>query len=131
MITVAFLDFKSEILILQRQHRAHALPGLGVNPTDEDIATNGVIAHKNLEAFICNRATRFPVKRSHVKVFLGHGLVDAYVDVELGRQARQVLSAAAFDVEWKEYSGAEEEGHWPQEPNEMDDVHWFMLTFSA
>ncbi|KAJ3499535.1 hypothetical protein NLG97_g242 [Lecanicillium saksenae] len=70
-------------------------------------------------------------ERSHVKVFLGHGLDDAYVDVELGRQARHVLSAAGFDVEWKEYSGAEEEGHWLQEPNEMDDVHRFMLTFSA
>ncbi|KAJ2982995.1 hypothetical protein NQ176_g1013 [Zarea fungicola] len=69
--------------------------------------------------------------RSSVKVFLGHGLDDAYVDVELGRQARQVLSAAGFGVEWKEYSGAEEEGHWLQEPNEMDDIHQFMRNLSV
>ncbi len=70
-------------------------------------------------------------KRSQTKVFLGHGLDDAYIDVELGRQARRVLSDAGFDVEWKEYSGAEEEGHWLQEPNEMDDIYQFMLKFSA
>ncbi|OAA76883.1 Phospholipase/carboxylesterase [Akanthomyces lecanii RCEF 1005] len=69
--------------------------------------------------------------RSHMKVFLGHGLDDAYIDVELGRQARHVLTAAGFNVEWKEYTGAEEEGHWLQEPNEMDDIYQFMLKFSA
>ncbi|KAM3511812.1 hypothetical protein MY11210_004567 [Beauveria gryllotalpidicola] len=70
-------------------------------------------------------------KRSQTKVFLGHGLDDAYIDVELGRQARRVLSGAGFDVEWKEYSGAEEEGHWLQEPHEMDDIYQYMLRFSA
>lgn len=69
--------------------------------------------------------------RSPVKIFLGHGLDDAYVDVELGHQARQVLADGGFDIEWKEYSGAEEEGHWLQGPNEMDDIHQFMQNFSV
>ncbi|KAK4154624.1 Alpha/Beta hydrolase protein [Chaetomidium leptoderma] len=37
-------------------------------------------------------------------IFLGHGVDDAVVDVELGRQAQQVLSNAGFQAEWKEYS---------------------------
>ena len=70
-------------------------------------------------------------KLPNVKVFLGHGLDDTYVDIDLGRQASHVLSRAGFDVVWKEYSGAEEEGHWLQEPNEMDDIYQFMLNFMS
>lgn len=59
-------------------------------------------------------------------VFIGHGVDDAYVDVALGRQAARVLSQAGLPVEWKEYSGAEEEGHWFKVPDEMDDIHRFL-----
>lgn len=69
--------------------------------------------------------------RSYLKAILGYGLDDAYVDIALGRQARQVLSFAGFDVKWKQYTGAEEEGHYFQEPNEMDDIFQFMLRFSV
>lgn len=64
--------------------------------------------------------------KSPVPVFLGHGLDDAYVDVELGRQARQVLSQAGFSVDWREYSGAEQEGHWVKAPEQLDDVAHFL-----
>ncbi|KAF1916628.1 Alpha/Beta hydrolase protein [Ampelomyces quisqualis] len=60
-------------------------------------------------------------------VFVGHGTDDAYVDVELGRQATHVLSQAGLSVEWKEYSGAEEEGHWFKAPEEMDDIFGFLV----
>ena len=43
-------------------------------------------------------------------VLMGHGIDDAYVDIELGRQAAGVLLQIGLVVEWKEYSGAEEEG---------------------
>ncbi|KAL2209270.1 alpha/beta-hydrolase [Sarocladium strictum] len=59
-------------------------------------------------------------------VFLGHGTDDAYVDVELGRQARGVFSRAGCIVEWKEYAGAEQEGHWLKAPEEMDDIAHFL-----
>jgi predicted esterase len=59
-------------------------------------------------------------------VFLGHGTDDAFVDVELGRQARGVLSRAGCIVEWKEYAGAEQEGHWLKAPEEMDDIAHFL-----
>lgn len=59
-------------------------------------------------------------------VFIGHGSDDAYVDIELGREAARVLSSIGFDVEWKEYSGAEQEGHWLKVPEEMDDIQAFL-----
>ena len=59
-------------------------------------------------------------------VFNGHSVDDAYVDVELGRQAARILAQAGSPSEWKEYSGAEEEGHWFKIPDEMDDIHGFL-----
>ncbi|CEI66100.1 hypothetical protein FVEN_g4492 [Fusarium venenatum] len=62
-------------------------------------------------------------------IFLGHGTDDTYVDVELGRQARDALSRIGYSVKWKEYQGAELEGHWIKAPEELDDlVHFFTTT---
>lgn len=61
------------------------------------------------------------------KIFLGHGVDDAYVDVSLGQQALHVLSRAGFDVGWKDYRGAEEEGHWFKVPDQMDDIYQFII----
>ncbi|KAL8393733.1 hypothetical protein RB595_003467 [Gaeumannomyces hyphopodioides] len=61
-----------------------------------------------------------------VPVFLGHGVDDAYVDVELGRQAADVLAQVGWVVELKEYAGAEGEGHWFKVPEEMDDILSFL-----
>jgi lysophospholipase II len=62
----------------------------------------------------------------HTPIFLGHGLDDAYVDVQLGRAARDALSKAGYSVEWKEYCGADEEGHWLKEPEQVDDIASFL-----
>ncbi|KIH91839.1 hypothetical protein SPBR_01933 [Sporothrix brasiliensis 5110] len=60
-------------------------------------------------------------------VFLGHGRDDAYVDMELGRQAHKLLVNVGFtSVEWHDYEGAEQEGHWLKEPEEMDDLARFL-----
>jgi len=61
-------------------------------------------------------------------VFLGHGVDDAVVDVELGRQAKQVLANIGLQVKWKEYSGAELEGHWFKTPEQVDDMAAFLNT---
>ncbi|KAF1358861.1 phospholipase/Carboxylesterase [Lizonia empirigonia] len=66
------------------------------------------------------------VSRRLPPVFIGHGVDDAYVDVELGRQAARILTQVGLPVEWKEYSGAEEDGHWFKIPDEMDDIHRFL-----
>ena len=59
-------------------------------------------------------------------VFMGHGTDDAYVDVSLGRAAADVLSSIGLHVEWKDYVGAEEEGHWLKTPEELDDIVAFL-----
>ncbi|KLU81014.1 hypothetical protein MAPG_00109 [Magnaporthiopsis poae ATCC 64411] len=64
-------------------------------------------------------------------VFLGHGTDDAYVDVELGRQAAHVLAQGGWTVEWKEYAGAEEEGHWFKVPDEINDIFTFLVRVAS
>jgi len=61
-------------------------------------------------------------------VLLGHGTDDAYVDVSLGRHARDVLSGVGFNVVWREYVGAEQEGHWFKEPEQLDDMVQFLAA---
>ena len=64
-------------------------------------------------------------------VLMGHGIDDAYVDIELGRQAAGVLLQIGLVVEWKEYSGAEEEGHWFKVPEQIDDILQFLLKVTT
>lgn len=59
-------------------------------------------------------------------VFMGHGLDDAYVDMGLGKEATDVLSSTGFNVEWKSYCGAEQEGHWLKVPEQVDDIRAFL-----
>ncbi|KAL2022353.1 hypothetical protein VTK56DRAFT_5420 [Thermocarpiscus australiensis] len=63
-----------------------------------------------------------------IPVFLGHGTDDAYVDIELGRQVAQVLTEIGLKIEWHEYSGADQEGHWLKEPDEFDDIVRFLTS---
>ncbi|KIH91493.1 hypothetical protein SPBR_01922 [Sporothrix brasiliensis 5110] len=58
-------------------------------------------------------------------IFGAHGRDDAFVDIELGRHAQQVLTGVGLTVQWHEYEGAEQEGHWIKEPEEMDDLKAF------
>ncbi|KAF8545295.1 Alpha/Beta hydrolase protein [Trichophaea hybrida] len=53
-----------------------------------------------------------------IPVFLGHGTDDAWVSVELGKTARDVLAGL----------GVEDEGHWLKEPEEFDDIVKFLET---
>jgi predicted esterase len=55
-------------------------------------------------------------------VLLCHGTDDAYVDVDLGREAARILRQAGHNVTWREYTGAEQEGHWFKVPEGIDDV---------
>ncbi|EPS36242.1 hypothetical protein H072_10309 [Dactylellina haptotyla CBS 200.50] len=62
----------------------------------------------------------------NIPVFLGHGRYDAYVDISLGHQVRDMLSKIGYSVSWKEYEGADEEGHWLKEPEEFGDIVEFI-----
>jgi lysophospholipase-2 len=55
-------------------------------------------------------------------VFLSHGVDDPWVSVSLGRQAARVLQAMGIQTEWKEFAGAESEGHWVKEPEGFDQI---------
>lgn len=59
-------------------------------------------------------------------VFIGHGTDDGAISVSFGRLASGILSGIDVKVEWKEYSGAEREGHWVKEPEEFDDIVAFL-----
>jgi predicted esterase len=59
-------------------------------------------------------------------VFIGHGTDDTWVNVKLGEQAYQILKNGGMEVNWKEYKGAEQEGHWLKEPEEFDDIVAFV-----
>ncbi|KAI5460387.1 Phospholipase/carboxylesterase [Mariannaea sp. PMI_226] len=70
--------------------------------------------------------TNFSKEYLETPIFLGHGTDDAYVDVDLGREAMEILSDAGFNASWKEYTGAEQEGHWLKVPEEIDDIKEFL-----
>jgi lysophospholipase II len=63
---------------------------------------------------------------SKMPIFFGHGTDDAWINVELGRAARDIFIKAGYSVEWKEYTGAEMEGHWVKEPEQMIDIASFL-----
>jgi lysophospholipase-2 len=59
-------------------------------------------------------------------VFLSHGTDDAWVSVELGRQASRILQQIMVHVEWNEFTGAEGDGHWIKEPEGFDQILRFL-----
>ncbi|PKS11991.1 hypothetical protein jhhlp_001287 [Lomentospora prolificans] len=63
---------------------------------------------------------------SQLPIYIGHGNDDAYVGIELGRDAADLLSTIGLEVEWNEYTGAEQEGHWIKVPEEVDDIIGFL-----
>ncbi|KAL2006733.1 hypothetical protein VTN00DRAFT_9401 [Thermoascus crustaceus] len=60
-------------------------------------------------------------------IFLSHGEDDKWVDVSLGKTAHNVLIRLGFqNVSWKSYTGAEGDGHWLKEPEQLDDIVKFL-----
>ncbi|EFE44698.1 hypothetical protein TRV_00489 [Trichophyton verrucosum HKI 0517] len=59
-------------------------------------------------------------------VFLLHGSDDTWVDVELGRAAHRGLLKLGMKPEWKEYVGAENNGHWIKQPGGFDAIVQFL-----
>ncbi|KAF2259550.1 alpha/beta-hydrolase [Lojkania enalia] len=62
-----------------------------------------------------------------VPILMGHSTDDKWISVKLGRQFRDVVRSAGCQVEWREYVGAEEEGHWLKDPEEFDAISDFLL----
>ncbi|KAJ4323092.1 hypothetical protein N0V84_004492 [Fusarium piperis] len=72
-----------------------------------------------------------PQRQSTIPVLMGHGVDDAYVDVDLGRQASRILSRVGCRVDWREYTGSEQEGHWFKVPEQMDHIYEFLKSIEA
>lgn len=68
------------------------------------------------------------ISPASLPVCLLHGTDDAFVSVELGRQAAAVLQNMDVPVEWNEHTGAENEGHWIKEPEGFDEIVRFLQS---
>ncbi|EFR04115.1 hypothetical protein MGYG_07122 [Nannizzia gypsea CBS 118893] len=75
------------------------------------------------------QATNEEVKRTlSTPVILLHGADDAWVGVELGRQAHAGLVKLGMPAVFKEYTGADNDGHWVKEPEGVDDIVRFLMS---
>jgi predicted esterase len=63
---------------------------------------------------------------SSTPVLLGHAVDDAFADIELGKQARNILTKIGLVVQWREHIGAEEGRHWFKESEQLDDIAEFL-----
>ncbi|EEP80976.1 predicted protein [Uncinocarpus reesii 1704] len=95
--------------------------------------TPGSLVSKSLPGLL--RCEEIEVSVAETKAMLStpmlllHGTDDAWVDFELGRQARRNLTKLGLKVEWKEYTGAENEGHWIKEPEGIDAIVAFLEAY--
>lgn len=63
---------------------------------------------------------------SSTPVFLAHGVDDPFVSIDLGLQAARVLNQILDYVEWSEFAGADNDGHWIKEPEGFDRLMEFL-----
>ena len=72
--------------------------------------------------------TKTPVDTSILStpVFFSHGTDDAWVSVQLGRQATRIFRQIMTSIEWNEFTGAEGDGHWIKEPDGFDQIVQFL-----
>ena len=61
-----------------------------------------------------------------IPVLLLHGADDAFVSVDLGRQAAGIVEMSGMSVQWHEYDGADNDGHWIKEPEGFDRILEFV-----
>lgn len=61
-----------------------------------------------------------------IPVLLLHGTDDAFVSVDLGRQAARILEMSGMSIQWHEYDGADNDGHWLKEPEGFDRILEFV-----
>jgi len=67
-----------------------------------------------------------PAQLSGMPVFLGHGVDDVLVSVQNCHKLSTIIRGIGYDVEAHEYAGAEREGHWVKEPEQICDLVDFL-----
>ncbi|SPJ72947.1 related to lysophospholipase [Fusarium torulosum] len=118
-----WLPFASKI-------KQHLVPSHGIENHPHDSNTEQSQVDAFMDDMLASAKSSLAQDREaflSTPIFLGHGIDDAYVDVDLGGEARDVLTRIGFCVEWKEYTGAEQEGHWIKSPEEVDDLLDFLV----
>ncbi|OAA59060.1 Phospholipase/Carboxylesterase family protein [Niveomyces insectorum RCEF 264] len=113
-----WLPFAPEIAQFLTQ--AKASEGAGVH--NDEGAEGGAFVRSMLAQVPAGQPQPF----ASTPVFMGHSTDDQWVDITLGRQARDILQQAGLRVTWKEYAGSEKEGHWFKVPEELDDLVRFL-----
>jgi predicted esterase len=121
-----WLPFANRLECLHEQLRDHH--PLEPVPTLEPIKELLVEMFPNLEALQATPPADIRDQESLIStpVFLSHGTDDIWVPVELGRQAAEIFKKLANHVEWNEFTGAKEDGHWIKEPEGFDQIIKFL-----
>lgn len=98
--------------------------GNSVNPSDQDMQIPRSALDFSRELVGSKSASDV---LSTIPVLMGHSIDDVWINVKLGRQFRDVLRVAGGQVQWNEYLGADDDGHWFKEPEEFDAIAGFLL----
>ncbi|KAJ4297467.1 hypothetical protein N0V90_005358 [Kalmusia sp. IMI 367209] len=61
-----------------------------------------------------------------IPVYLGHGTDDALINIENCYCLSTIFTAVGAIIEVKEYTGADREGHWVKDPEQIDDIAEFL-----
>jgi lysophospholipase-2 len=99
-----------------------------VRYTDGERAKEGDVGLAFVESMIsqAQQTSNGTTLSKHTPVLHGHGTDDGWVGFEIGKSARNTLIKIGYSVDWKDYSGAEMEGHWIKEPEQFDDIAAFL-----
>lgn len=98
-------------------------------------ASSKQLIQRSVAGFLLNTISGTEISQTHetidisilsTPVFLSHGSDDAWVPVDLGRQAARVLQQIQIPVQWHGFIGAEGDGHWVKEPEGFDQILHFL-----
>ncbi|KAF2431705.1 alpha/beta-hydrolase [Tothia fuscella] len=86
-----------------------------------DSAKNSLQLDEQILAPFKNTTARNPA--SATPMFLGHCIDDEVISIKHGRALEQALKGLGMEVQWREY---EDDGHWLNEPEGVDDMAVFL-----
>jgi len=119
----AFVGVSSWLPFAENVQRVLGSPRAGA--TEAGTQNHGDVFVEDMMAPLLQLHAHGPMPNLATPIFLSHGTEDVHVDVELGRQVRDVLTRAGFQVRWREYIGPGGQGNWLKVPEEMEDIAHF------
>ncbi|RDW83958.1 uncharacterized protein DSM5745_04284 [Aspergillus mulundensis] len=105
---------------------AEGVAALGEEVGDEQGKDKAALGFFSRRLFGDSRLEEINTTVLSTPVLLMHGTDDVWVPVELGRLARSILEGSmGLSVEWLDFTGAENDGHWVKEPEGFDRIAQF------